>query len=76
LLFKFGVLIFWHCPERRFKIFAGDAELLPKLGGSPDEQAAWWWVDVDGEGDPGVAVHRGHLLRGGDREKEELAIAQ
>ena len=37
LLLEPGVLIFWHRPERRFKVFVGDAILLPQLGGSPDK---------------------------------------
>jgi agmatine deiminase len=71
-----GVLIFGHRPERRFQVFVGDAVLLAQFGGSPDEQAARWRVDVDGEGDPRVAVQRRDLVRAGNGEGEELALTQ
>src|SRR5206468_10009689 len=44
--------------------------------GSPDEQAARGRVDVDGEGDPRVVLQRRDLVRAGDGEEEELALAQ
>jgi hypothetical protein len=63
LLLEPGVLIFGHRAERRFLVFVGHGVLLAQLDGSPDEQAARRRVDVDGEGDPRVAVQRRDLVR-------------